>query len=168
MKYIVTFAGAVGSSKTPIANYLSGTFNLPVFNTDVIRSEVIEDKLTLDQIEFEKRRDERLAKMIKRGVSFILDASIDRIWGKYGNKVREADYKLFLISLDLSRELLAKLYQVKGYNESMGRLDQLIDEHEKFLAENASLVNVKIDDQGFTDRLLIAETAFGQWLDRVK
>jgi len=41
MKYIVAFAGVVGSSKTPISNYLSGVFGLPVFNADAVRSEVM-------------------------------------------------------------------------------------------------------------------------------
>jgi len=42
-KFCLTFAGAAGSSKTPISNYLSTKLLLPVFNNDAIRTEVIED-----------------------------------------------------------------------------------------------------------------------------
>ena len=38
-KFCITFAGAVGGSKTPIANFLSTKLNLPVFNNDAIRSQ---------------------------------------------------------------------------------------------------------------------------------
>ena len=43
-KICITFAGCVGSSKTPISNYLSTKLNLPIFNNDAIRSEIIENK----------------------------------------------------------------------------------------------------------------------------
>ncbi len=43
MKKVILFAGAVGSGKTPISNYLSYKLNLPIYNNDAIRSEVIED-----------------------------------------------------------------------------------------------------------------------------
>lgn len=74
----IAFAGVVGSSKTPIANYLSCKLNLPVFNNDAIRSGVIEDLGMLDTKVYEKRRDERLKEIIKNKISFICDASIDR------------------------------------------------------------------------------------------
>jgi cytidylate kinase len=50
-KICITFAGAVGSSKTPISNYLSSRLNLPIFNNDTIRSEVIEDLGVFDNKE---------------------------------------------------------------------------------------------------------------------
>jgi len=40
-KFVILFAGAVGSSKSPIANYLSPKLNIPIFNNDAIRFEVI-------------------------------------------------------------------------------------------------------------------------------
>lgn len=59
-KICITFAGAVGSSKTPISNYLSTKLNLPIFNNDAIRSEVIEDLGIFDSEEHLKRRNARL------------------------------------------------------------------------------------------------------------
>lgn len=57
--YCILFAGAIGSGKSPIANYLSYKFNLPVFNNDIIRTEVKEDLLRMDEEEYERRRSQR-------------------------------------------------------------------------------------------------------------
>ena len=164
MKYIVAFTGVVGSSKTPIANYLSGVFGLPSFNADAVRSEVIEDKLSYDIPEVEKRFVERLTSLIKKGESFILDASIDRKFSEYKHKLDESGYELFLINLDLSREFLVKLYEAKGYDESLKRLDQLLIDHKKFLEEFGDLVNIRVDDNAFPGRLVIVEEALRSWL----
>ncbi len=51
----ITFAAPVGSSKTPISNYLSGKLNLPIYNNEAARSEIIEDKGFLDEKNFTKR-----------------------------------------------------------------------------------------------------------------
>ncbi len=83
MKYIVTFAGPPGSSKTPITNYLSGKFGLPIFNNDSIRTEVTEDLLKFSEEEFRQRSLKRLNDLFNQGDSFILDASIDREWKNY-------------------------------------------------------------------------------------
>lgn len=83
MKYIVTFAGSPGSSKTPIATYLSGKFGLPIFNNDSIRTEVTEDLLKFNEEEFRQRSLKRLNDLFNQGDSFILDASIDREWKNY-------------------------------------------------------------------------------------
>lgn len=164
MKYIVAFTGVVGSSKTPIANYLSGVFGLPSFNADAVRSEVTEDKLIYDIPEVEKRFVERLTRLIKKGESFILDASLDRKFGEYKQKLAGSGFKLFLINMDLSREFLVKLYEAKGYNESLKRLDQLIVDHKNFLKEFGDLVNVRIDDSQFPERLALVEAALRKWL----
>lgn len=164
MKYIVAFTGVVGSSKTPITNYLSGVFGLPSFNADAVRSEVIEDKLNYDIPEVEKRFVTRLTSMIQKGESFILDASLDRKFSEYKHELDTSGYKLFLINMDLSREFLVKLYKAKGYDESLKRLDQLIIDHKKFLEEFGDLVNVKIGDGLFISRLQIVENALREWL----
>lgn len=166
MKYIVAFAGVVGSSKTPISNYLSGVFGLPVFNADAVRSEVIEDRLSYDIPEVEKRFVERLTDILKKGESFILDASIDRKFGEYKHKLDEGGYELFLINMDLSRDFLVKLYKVKGYNESLERLDQLLADHENFLREFGGQANIRIDDEKFLSRLKLVEGALREWLSK--
>ena len=79
-KFVVTFAGPVGSSKTPIAHHLSYTFNLPIFNNDTIRTEVAEDLLQFDNEEFRKRARKRIKNIVDRDLPFIYDASVDRTW----------------------------------------------------------------------------------------
>lgn len=63
-KICITFAGCVGSSKTPISNYLSTKLNLPIFNNDAIRSEIIENKGFLNIEEHKKIRDRRLKEVL--------------------------------------------------------------------------------------------------------
>lgn len=81
-KFLITFSGPIGSSRTSIAYYLSWKLNIPIFNNDSIRTEVIEDTGLLNIQEYEKRRDERLKEIVEKNISFIYDASVDREWGK--------------------------------------------------------------------------------------
>lgn len=161
---LITFAGPVGSSKTPIANYLSTRLNLPVYNNDAVRTEVIEDLGHLDKAEFEKRRDERIDFALQQGNSFILDASIDRSWNDYKDKVLGAGFEVILISLDLSREFLVRLYKAKGYHDSLKRLDDLMKEHEEFLAMYEGDIHVRITDENFGERLKIAYEKVKGWM----
>jgi predicted kinase len=111
MPICITFAGPVGSSKTPIATYLSWNLNLPVFNNDAIRSEVAEDLGKFDVEVYKQRQKERAEQLIQSGINCILDASIDREWPNVKPKLLEKGYKCFIISLDLSRELMEKLHK---------------------------------------------------------
>ena len=131
-KICITFAGAVGSSKTPISNYLSTKLNLPIFNNDAIRSEVIEDLGILNNEEHIKRRNSRLEETIKDGISFICDVSIDREWGGFKEILVSANYNFFIISLDLSKKMLIKLYKAKKYLDSLKRIDRIIEDHNVF------------------------------------
>jgi len=49
-----------------------------------------------------------------------------------------------MISLDLSKRLLMKLYEAKGYDESLRRLDTLMQDHESFLEKFSDDVGVHI------------------------
>ena len=164
MSIVVTFAGPVGSSKTPISNYLSTKFNLPIFNNDAIRTEVVEDFLNYDIPEFTKRRSERFTEVIKSGTSFILDASFDREWQNYSDQIMASGYKIFVISLDLSHDFLLKLYQAKNYTDSINRLDQLLLDHQNFLDKFSSVVNLSITDANFADRLTLSEKSLASWI----
>lgn len=165
MKYIVAFAGPAGSSKTPISNYLSPKFNLPIFNNDAIRTEVAEDLLKTDDKEFRQRATKRLTELFKSRKSFILDASIDRKWKNYQKQLSQSDYKIFIISLDLSRDFLINLYQAKNYSVSLPWINQLLTDHQNFLSEYSSLVNLSINDQNFIDRLSLSEKSLTSWLN---
>lgn len=164
MRYIVAFAGPPGSSKTPIANYLSEKFYLPIFNNDSIRTEVTEDLLKFDEEEFRKRSLNRLTTLFKKGNSFILDLSIDREWKNYQDQLIKSDYKIFTISMDLSRDFLIKLYQAKNYSESLKNINKLINDHQQYLSEYSSIVNLSINDQNFINRLKLSEEHLSHWL----
>ncbi|HCC29090.1 MAG: hypothetical protein UU09_C0009G0004 [Microgenomates group bacterium GW2011_GWA2_40_6] len=164
MKYIITFAGPVGSSKTPIANYLSCQFNLPIFNNDTVRTEVVEDLGEFNEEEFRKRVLSRVEKLFQSETSFIFDASIDREWKNYCQKTQESKFRTFIINLDFSKDLLKKIYAAKGYQESLPRLDQLMVDHQEFLIEFNSIVNLRLTDIDFPDRLVLSENALKSWL----
>ena len=156
----------VGSSKTPIAHYLSCKFLLPIFSNDAIRTEVQEDLLAPDQKEYEKRRDARVLKILKAGYSFIYDASIDREWVDKHKWLENYGYEKFIISIDLSKDFLVKLHKVKGYDETLKRIDELIADHNNFLANYGDQVNTRISDKDFYDRLEICAKEVGAWLNK--
>lgn len=163
-KFIITFAGAVGSSKTPIAHYLSWKLNLPIFSNDSIRTEVTEDFGLLNDEEYEKRRDQRLEEIVKRGLSFIYDASVDREWVNFKRKIGPYGYHIFIISLDLSKEFLMSLHKTKGYQETLRRIDSLVADHDKFLAQYRSEVGLHISDKDFADRIELSYHKLKDWL----
>ena len=165
-KICITFAGAVGSSKTPISNYLSTKLNLPIFNNDAIRSEVIEDLGIFDNEEYLKRRNARLEEIIINGNSFIYDVSVDREWVKFKKKLISSNYSFSIISLDLSKRLLTKLYQAKNYLESLDRIDELIQDHNNFLDKYSKDINLHITDRGFIDRIQISYDKIKEYLEQ--
>ncbi|OGC46442.1 hypothetical protein A2V49_02830 [candidate division WWE3 bacterium RBG_19FT_COMBO_34_6] len=165
-KHLITFAGPVGSSKSPIAYYLSHKLNLPIFNNDTIRTEITEDLIVFDQDEYIRRRDLRLKDLLDKNASFIYDASVDREWKNKYKIVNEYKYKYFIISLDLSKDLLLKLYNAKGYHESVERLEQLFIDHQNFLSEYSSIVGIHITDDNFYNRLEICYDAVFKWLKK--
>ncbi len=163
-KVCITFAGCIGSSKTPISNYLSTKLNLPIFNNDAILSEIIENKWFLDVEEHKKIRDRRLKEVLDSWISFIADISIDREWIGFKEQLSKYTYKYFIISLDLSKELLIKLYQAKGYDESLKRLDTLLQDHEKFLERFSDDVGFSISDDQFLNRLELSLKNVDDWI----
>ena len=164
-KYCVVFAGPVGSSKTPIAFHLSYTFGLPIFSNDSIRSEVAEDLLNSDSKECEKRRKKRLNGILRSGMSFIYDSSADRRWKELTEQLAKNCFRHFLISLDLSKKFLSNLLEIKGYTESLVRIDELILAHDRFLVEHERDINIHITDKNFRKRLKICTKVFSAWLD---
>ena len=167
-KICITFAGAVGSSKTPISNYISTKLSLPIFNNDVIRSEVIEDLGVFDANEHIKRRNLRLKEIVESGISFICDASVDREWKEYKKQLEFNGYKWFIISIDLGKDFLKKLYEAKGYFESLQRLDDLINDHNKFLHEFSDDINMHITENEFEKRLQVSYEKISAWIKALK
>lgn len=164
----VSFAGPIGSSKSPVANYLSTRFNLPIFNNDNIRTEVIEDLGYLEEEVFKKRWQERLNVIVEKEISFIYDASIDRYWKRSLEKFSETKYKFFIISMDMSKSFLKKLYRVKNYSDSLERIETVFIDHQDFVKGFNRVVNVSINDENFRERMKVCERALGKWLEEIR
>jgi cytidylate kinase len=162
----IAFAGVVGSSKSQIAYYLSCNAGLPIISNDAIRAEVAADLGRVDVDEYIKRRDERGKLLIRSGKSFIYDASIDREWSRLKSWLSEGGYAHFIISLDLSKDFLTRLYGATGYNgsETMSRIDKLMGDHERFLETYGTDVGIHIKDEDFPDRLGKSLTAVEEWV----
>ncbi len=163
-KFCIVFAWCIWSSKTPISNYLSPKIGLPIFNNDAIRSEVIEDKWFLDTKEHLKRRNLRIKEILKSWIPFIADISIDREWISFKEKLSLYGYKRFIISINLSKDLLIKLYKSKWYNESLKLIDQLLQDHKNFIKNYWNDIGINIDDNEFDSRLKIAYDWTIKWL----
>ena len=163
-KICITFAGAVGSSKTPISNFLSTKINLPVFNNDAIRAEVIEDLGMFNLDEYTKRRNIRLKDILENGVSFICDASVDREWKESKKLLSAKGYQYFIISIDLSKDLLTQLYKTKKYYESLERIDELMNDHSVFLSKSADDIGLRILDHDFKNRCQISYDKTIEWI----
>lgn len=163
-RYCIAFAGVPGSSKTPIAHYLSEQFGLPIFCSDAIRTEVKEDKGWFDIPEFDRRRTARLRDLVSCGRSFIHDGSLDRQWDTFKAELSRSGYEEFAISIDLSRRFLENLYTAKGYVTE--EIDQYLADHEQFLNNYNRAIGLHITDKDFSDRLQLAAEAVKKWLTK--
>ena len=99
------------------------------------------------------------SRQLRSQKSFILDASIDRTWSELKPILDANNFKTIVISLDLSKELLKKLYKAKDYQDSLKRLDQLHQDHEDFLRQYSQDIFLNINDQEFSNRLNIIHTS---------
>jgi len=161
-KFIITFAGPMGCSKTQVAHYLSWKLDLPIFSNDAIRAEIFSDLGKFDEEEYLKRRDERIKENLDKERSFIYDASADRAWKDWADKLDE--YEVFIISFDFSKKFLLKLYTSKGYDQAIEEIDRFMADHEKFINRFRDEVNLRITDENFKDRLKLSFTAVDEWI----
>ena len=169
--YAVVFAGVPGSSKTIIANYLSGIFGLPVFNNDQLRHEVKED-LMLDDInipealaEFEKRLKARYLAFLGTGRPIIFDSGVDRRWAETKQLLQDAGYSWYLINMELTKPFLAKLFKATGRaGLATDYLDKYTAQHEAFIKKYAADVNLQISDDAFKNRLALAEDGLRKFI----
>jgi hypothetical protein len=107
-----------------------------------------------------------LGKIIKSKVSFICDASVDREWSEFKNMLIKNGYQYFIISLDLSKELLTKLYIAKKYFESLERIDELINDHDVFLKNNLNDIGLHLSDDNFKNRCQISYDKIVKWMKK--
>ena len=173
--FVITFAGAPGTGKTPIAFHLSYTFNLPIIQMDAIRLEVREDMLEDDnnkpavRAEFLRRAEQRYQALLGKKLNFIDDSSADRSWkqkpGDQFYQLQTAGYDCFMISMDLSKEFIARLH---GANHSLSAdaLDSYFEQHQMFLEQYGSDANLHITDETYKDRMALSEQALAAYLQQ--
>ena len=163
-KFAILFAGVPGSGKSPIANYLSWNLGLPVFNNDVLRAEYKEDNGTFSVAGYEELRDDRLDALALTGTNFIYDASVDRSAARFAEWLDKNGYLSFVISLDLDKEFIEKLYVAKEYTQ-LDLLEEWYEQHDAFLNEYPEVPDVRINAKNFADRLTISLQSARAWVD---
>lgn len=153
--FCITFAAPPGTSKTQIAYYLSWNLDLPIFSNDSIRFEMKDDLGELNKEGYEKRRNNRVDRILTMKRSFIYDSSQDREWKRLKVKLENAGFKWFVISLDFSKSFITERYKAKdiSWNEYM---DQWIQEHKEFLDKFGKDVGLHITEKDFVDRLEVS------------
>lgn len=163
----ITFAGPFGCSKSPVAQYLSCEFGLPVFSNDIIRNEVREDtmKSELDIPTYRERWYPRLARLIARGQSFIHDSSNDRRWEEFMAYFNNTPYRIPVVSFDLSPEFYRRLIKTKEYPLTEEQIDGYLADHARFLEKHSDVVICRITDETFPKRLETALTATRSFID---
>lgn len=164
--FCITFAAPVGASKTPIATYLSWNLGLPIWNNDAIRSEIAEDTGSCTQEELLRRCNARIPKLLASRRSFIGDVSVNQIWSTYASWFEQAGYDVYIIAIDLTRDHLERMYLAKGYHDSLQRLDQLMETHNRFMEAYGKLCALRITEKEFPDRLEFVLTHVQQWLNQ--
>jgi cytidylate kinase len=163
----VSFVGPAGSGKTPVASFLSWNLGIGLFNADSIRSSVRENYLieSIDPPEYITERDNQIKSLLRAKKNVILDASLDRTWVKTKEDFAANSYTIFLISFDISDELLRRIFKAKGYTA-----DNLIPkwqkEHNEFLDQFGSAINLSIHDENYSARNELALSRVSSWLSR--
>jgi predicted kinase len=183
--FAVVFAGVPGSSKTIIAVYLSGKFNLPMFSNDTLRYEVKEDMLVERLVlpedllqrginapvalaEYERRLQQRHEELLSTGQSIIFDGSVDRTWTGRRQRLIDAGYAWYLISIELSRPFLEALFNATGRASSIAELDHYFEHHERWLELHAGDVDLEITDANFRNRREVAADGLSGLLERLE
>lgn len=169
--YAVAFAGVPGSSKTPIAFYLSIKFGLPIFNNDELRNEVRENLLTDDirspraSAEFERLTKERHEQALSTGRPVIFDGSVDRRWPETKKQLQDHGYSWFLINLELSLPFLTKLFSSTGRGAFVEtKLANYLKQHNDFRAAHQGDISLEITDKDFINRMEVTATGLEQFL----
>ncbi len=159
----ITFAGPIGSGKTPIAYYLSWNLGLPMFSNDIVRLELIANNGVLDKQRYSQIKEQRVKKLIASHKSFIYDASVDRHWGGDKSMYEQAGYEHYLISLDFSLEKIKQVYTNKGQHD-FKHLEITYQDHQDFLVKHSDAVNLSLTDADFDNRFDKCLVSVKNWL----
>jgi hypothetical protein len=164
--YCITFAGPFGCSKSPVAQYLSCALGCPSLANDVIRNEVREDQLSnqLDQDEYFARVTERIHTLVEHRQNFIHDASSDRLWDKFVSNFGSDQYRLGIISFDLSPAFYRRLIAAKQYPLTEADIDRYLADHQTFMERTDTPIILRITDDTFATRLTDSVRAVNNFL----
>jgi len=156
MKLFITFAWVPGCGKSPIANYVSINFGIPILNNDFLRAEVVENLWYFDEKEHKNRFWARLDLALSKNDILIWDFSVDRKWDELKEKLIEKDFKFFIISFDLSRKFIESLYRNKKYDIYFDWLEKYLLEHEKFVQTYKEDIWFVINEENYWERLKLS------------
>ncbi len=92
------------------------------------------------------------------------DLSVDREWKYFKKQLSLNGYDVFIISLDLSKDYLARLYESKGYFESLKRIDKLVNDHCLFLDNFKNDIALHIKEKDFRRRCQISYKETSKWM----
>ncbi|OGF25742.1 hypothetical protein A2303_07135 [Candidatus Falkowbacteria bacterium RIFOXYB2_FULL_47_14] len=101
---------------------------------------------------------------MENGVSFICDLSVDREWEEFKKQLTLNEYRYFIISIDLSKEFLTRLYKSKDYLESLKIIDKIINDHDIFLNTYNNDIALHISDDDFKVRCKISYQETKKWI----
>lgn len=167
-KMFISYAWAIGCWKSTITNFISTKVWLPTFNNDAIRSEVATDFSWPDETEAIKRIKKRLNSTIKEWKSFIYDASVDRTRWTLKNILIKNWYKFFIISIDLNKETLLQSYKRTSNFEAIKKIDNVYEDHQKFLNDFDNDINIHINETNYQNRLKNVYRMVSQWVKNLE
>ncbi len=113
---------------------------------------------------FINRKDGYLNKLLAKGRSVIYDASVDRTWQAFKQRLEQEGYITFLISFDLSPEFVKKLGTSASSLIDSDAMEVYFTQHKKFLDAHGSTVDVHLTDKNFADRFDICIKAIDDML----
>jgi hypothetical protein len=168
--YAVVFSGVPGSSKSIVAEALSYKFSLPIFSTDNLRFEIQEDLLSRSinredcAEEYKRRYASRIAEILSSNRPFIRDGSVDRTWPDVKSRLQAANYDWFMVGMELSRDFMESLYMATGRPIAAQQLPVYIAQHNTFMADYSSDVDIMVTDETFHVRREIAVAGLERYL----
>lgn len=152
-----------------------------MFSNDQLRYEVKEDMLVSELVlpedlavkginvphvlsEFESRLTSRVNELLSTKRPIILDGSVDRRWHERKDQLSKYGYSWFMINMELSFRFLEHLYNSTGRSSFVPQLHGYFEQHEQFVAQHGSDINLSITDKTFKDRLAISEKSLSKFL----
>ena len=153
---VICFASVPTGGKTTMAYFLSENFGLPIFSTDAVRYDTKAATSTIDINEvidqFSTNRQARANAMFARKKSFIYDGSVDRRWADVKKEAQAAGFTCLLISFDISKEKIDQNRKMQDRIETDELFNKWFADHEKFLSEHGTDVQLHITDDNYAQR----------------